>query len=41
VAQTGLIDALYLLTARHMTIRPGRTEELNAYTEDLVRVPPR
>ena len=39
IAQMCLIDALYLLVARHRNIRPDRLEELNDRAESLLRIP--
>jgi len=41
VAQTCLIDALYLLVARHAEKQLRKAEELNAVTEELLRRPVR
>ena len=39
VAQMCLIDALYILVARHKRISLSRTERLNTYAEQLFRLP--
>ncbi len=41
IAQMCVIDALYLLVARHTKARPRSAERLNTYTEKLLRLPTR
>lgn len=39
IAQMCLVDALYLLTARHRKVDFKKVERLNTYTEDILRLP--
>ena len=41
IAQMCLIDALYLLVARHKKLSLRRMERLNSYTEQTLRLPPK
>ncbi len=41
VAQMCLMDAVYLLVARHMKADLDRTEKLNAFAEEILRMPPK